>query len=517
MRFLRLSKKEYLWLLGILILYFIFRLPNLTYQPIFADEAIYIRWAQVIRAEPTLRFLPLTDGKTPLFMWLMIPFFKVFSDPLFAGRILSVFSGILTLAGAFLIGIKFFNKRVAFWAVFLLAITPFIVFFDRMALVDSMLAAFTVWSLALGLLLVKYQRIDLAMVLGYVIGGSILTKTPGFINIINLPLVLINFDWSTKNRDKRLLKIFGLFVLAILISFIIYNILRLGPGFTSLTSRNGDYVFSPTKLIENPLDPFIPHIKDLADWFIRLLGLPLTLLILYAIYLTAVKKSKTGIIILGWSLIPLMVELNFYRTFTARYVLSSIPPLVILAAFGLDNMVTKLSKVRWSYPGMVLVLLAYPLYFNFNLLANLNKVPLPQEERRGYLEDWTAGYGFKEIANFLDQKSKSGLVVVGTEGSFGTLPDGLQIYLDKNRQVIIIGGKATVSAQLRDAAKEHPTYFIANKSRYQVNSKAAQDLGLELIKEYPKLYNPGSKFPQDAILLFKVLEKVPTSSSIAKK
>ena len=70
--------------------YFALRLPNLTLQPIFADEAIYIRWAQVMRAEPTLRFLSLSDGKTPLFMWAMIPFLKVFSDPLFAGRFLSV-------------------------------------------------------------------------------------------------------------------------------------------------------------------------------------------------------------------------------------------------------------------------------------------------------------------------------------------------------------------------------------------------------------------------------------------
>ncbi|MBM3209681.1 hypothetical protein FJZ40_05350, partial [Candidatus Shapirobacteria bacterium] len=68
----------------ILALFFLFRLYDLTIIPVFADEAIYIRWAQVMRAEPTLRFLPLFDGKQPLFMWLVIPFLKLISDPLVA-------------------------------------------------------------------------------------------------------------------------------------------------------------------------------------------------------------------------------------------------------------------------------------------------------------------------------------------------------------------------------------------------------------------------------------------------
>ena len=105
MNFIRKHKLEFVLGLLIVILYFFLRLPNLTLQPIFADEAIYIRWAQVMKSEPTLRFLPLTDGKAPLFMWIMMPMFKIFDsdligvdDPLFAGRFLSVLSGFSTLA-----------------------------------------------------------------------------------------------------------------------------------------------------------------------------------------------------------------------------------------------------------------------------------------------------------------------------------------------------------------------------------------------------------------------------------
>lgn len=190
--------KENLGALGILgllgVIYFVIRLPHLTYQPIFADEAIYIRWAQVMRAEPTLRFVSLMDGKTPLFMWVMIPFFKLFADPLLAGRILSVLAGFFTVLGGLFIGWMLFNRRVGLWSAFLIVITPFFVFFDRMALVDSMLCAFSIWSIGIALLLIKKPRWDLAMILGYLMGGALLTKTPAFFYGGNYAAIYFDFS-----------------------------------------------------------------------------------------------------------------------------------------------------------------------------------------------------------------------------------------------------------------------------------------------------------------------------------
>ena len=95
--------------LGIFLLALFLRTYNIFSIPIFADEAIYIRWAQVMRAVASLRFLPLSDGKQPLFMWMMIPLLKVVTDPLVAGRILSVLSGLGALVGVFLLTIKLFG------------------------------------------------------------------------------------------------------------------------------------------------------------------------------------------------------------------------------------------------------------------------------------------------------------------------------------------------------------------------------------------------------------------------
>lgn len=486
-------------ILILLFIYFAIRLPNLTAQPIFADEAIYIRWAQVMKSEPTLRFLPLSDGKTPLFMWSMIPMFKIFEDPLFAGRILSVFSGLLTVLGVLAVGWFFFNRRVGLYAALIVVITPFFVFFDRMALVDSMLSAFTIWGIFLSLLLIKYPRFDLAMLLGYVLGAGFLTKTPAMFNIVTMPFSILAFNFADKMREKKIVKIFLLWVTAILITIGIYNILRLGPGFANLNSRNQDYVLDPTYLLIRPWDPFLPHFLDLVDWFPKLLGIPLLVLVLLGIFLSIWKRNRYVLALLFMSIVPLGIEMALLKTFTARYILFTMPHLMVIAAWGLDQLLTKLKFNPLIINALtVLVLVVWPSYFIYLLHTDIQKAPLPENERAGYLEEWTAGYGLKEVASYLEDLSHSKFLVVGTEGSFGTLPDGLQIYLDKNRNVAIIGGNATISAQIRNAAQEHPTFFVANRSRIEVHEER-----VELVKEFVKA--ESVKGEKDAILLFRVI------------
>ena len=119
------------------------RLPSLTLLPVFADEAIYLRWAQVMRAEPTLRFLPLSDGKQPLYMWLVMIFLRFEVDPLWLGRFVSVMAGLGTLVGLLFLSWLFFkDKKLCFLTVLFYAVLPYFVFFDRMALVDSLLLCF---------------------------------------------------------------------------------------------------------------------------------------------------------------------------------------------------------------------------------------------------------------------------------------------------------------------------------------------------------------------------------------
>lgn len=498
MRFLLKYKLELRILLIIIGIYFLLRLPNLTLQPIFADEAIYIRWAQVMRSESTLRFLPLSDGKTPLFMWTLMPVLKFIEDPLFAGRFLSVMSGLATLLGVFVLSWKVFSVRVALWSALIYAVVPYTVFFDRMALVDSMLSAFTIWAVFFAIWLAQSVRLDLAMILGFILGGAWLTKTPAFLNLLLLPLSILAFQ-NTKSDKYRLLRLLLYFSIAAIIALGAYNLLRLGPGFHLISSRNTDYVFALSELQGRPLDPFIPHFNDILDWFPSLLTVPILVSIVIGSWFVVKQKNRLGLVVLLWALVPLLISMAFLKTFTARYLLPPIPLLLIFAGYGVEKSLEMIKLVRLPKTAIALaILLVVPLHFNYQLLTSPPPTSLPKAERAGYFEMWTAGYGLEDIANYLIEKKNGGSVVVGTEGFFGTLPDGLYIYLDKSK-ISVVGSHASISAQIKDAAKSHQTFFVGNKNSLESIFPTGW-----LIKEYPKT-KPLGGTKQDSTVLYQVL------------
>ena len=139
-----MKRKHYLILAILLLFYFVLTLFKLTALPVFADESIYIRWTQLIIDDwQQYLFYPMNDGKTPLQMWLMIPFQFIFNNPLFAGRFLSVLTGaasIFTLAGiANKLQTNKNSQIIKYLTIFLSTILPFTFFHNRVALTDGLL------------------------------------------------------------------------------------------------------------------------------------------------------------------------------------------------------------------------------------------------------------------------------------------------------------------------------------------------------------------------------------------
>lgn len=500
-KFLQKQKWVIMTALGVSLVFFLIRFINLTILPVFADEAIYLRWSQVMRSEPTLRFLPLSDGKQPLFMWLTIPFLKIFSDPLLAGRYLSVLAGLGSLVGlAFLAWLLFKGKRISLMTGLFYTTIPFFVFFDRLALVDSLLAMFSIWLAVLSLLLINYQRWDLAMIAGMVLGGALLTKSPAIFFALFLPAALLFLSLKKKNNFLRIL---ALWVIVWVFGFGIYNfLLRLGPGFQMIAIRNKDYLFSFKEVLSHPLDPLKPHLGDLSSWFPNLLTWPIILLSLGGLLVGLKSKFRQTLFLLIWLLIPLLAQSVFAKVFTPRYILFTVWPFLIFTAFFLDWLWSRLKQKNWGLSVLLLVLLIPALRYDWQLLMNPEKAPLPRNLRSGHLEEWTAGYGLKESAEFFKEKAKSDKVFVGTEGFFGTLPDGLQIYLEGTPNIRVIGvgwPVVKVHPSLINSLVDNEVYLLVNQSRLNLLPQAN---GLVLIKKYPKAAWPDGH--RDKLLLFQL-------------
>ena len=471
-----------------LVLFFGLRLFDLTRIPVFVDEAIYIRWSQIMRNEPSLRFLPLSDGKQPLFMWATMPSLKLFTDPLIAGRLVSVFAGLVSLTGlAFLVFVTTGSLLPAATASLVYSVLPFSVFFDRMALADSLLAAFGLWSLALGVLLVKKARLDLALFLGFAIGLGLLTKSPAIFFYAWQPLLfLFLFDFSGGARSsfaRRLVKLLGSWLVVFLLSQAIYNILRLGPNFHLIGSRNQDYVFSFAEVLTHPLNPLIGNLKTTSFWLWFLLTPPLFLVSFLSFF---GKNKKLALTFFLVSLSALLAQAAIAKVYTSRYLLFAALPLIVPVTLGVWEVGERLKK----YWPVLFFFLLWPLILSALLILDPVRANLPYDMRSGYLEEWTAGWGQKEIATYLIQKAKAGQkIIVGTDGFFGTLPDGLVIYTQGQPGITVIGGSPAITSlpeSLTDSLKDkaNTVYLVANASR--VKLPPAELSRLELVAEYPK-------------------------------
>ncbi len=482
--------------LAVICLYFFTRLQHLDAIPVFGDEAIYIRWSQIIKNEETLRFIPQTDGKQPLFMWLTSISLRLITDPLIAGRLVSVVAGFFTMVGIFLtvsIYPSFFEQsfnpvnfiknslKRNFYLGWLSAIIyiflPFSFFFDRLAVPDNLLSAFGIWSLFFSLLLAKFKRLDLSLILGMILGLAWLTKSPAvyFIALSFGTFIILNLDH---------LKLIYLPIISAILAFLIYNILRLGPQFQMIALRNRDYIWPLSEIIKHPLDPFKSHFGSALTIFIQYLSWPILIfaligLVLYFFY----QKNTHFLIVIAWVLLPLLANSAVARVFTARYILFILPPLVVLLTIGLSIWFSRyLSKTIF-----ILLLLILNIIWIKRLSLNPFDFKLPSTET-GYLQNWTSGWGIKPASDYLKTRSQQANIIVGTEGSFGTLPDGLQIYTDGTPQLTVIGqglGFTQIPSSLVDARKfGDEVYLLLNKSRLTLSSQDQDKL--VLVQSYPK-------------------------------
>jgi hypothetical protein len=100
-----------------------------------------------------------------------------------------------------------------------------------------------------------------------------------------------------------------------------------------------------------------------------------------------------------------------------------------LAGLGLSRLKT------W----LVALLLALPLAISVWYIYSPKNAPMPYDMATGYYQEWTAGWGQKEVADYLIDLHKQGKkIVVFTEGFFGTLPDGIQIYTQSYSNLTVV-------------------------------------------------------------------------------
>lgn len=449
-------------LVFILLLAFLLRALNLIGLPIFTDEAIYVRWTQIANWDPNWRFISLTDGKQPLFIWLSIISQRIFSDPLFAGRFVSALAGVFTSLGIYFLGKELFNKKTALLAAFIWAVFPFALWHDRLAMMDSLLTCFFAWGYYLEILLAKRLKLDIALLLGVVIGAGMLTKSSAQFLLYLLPFSLLLVRIKFKFPNKKLFRWLKLAAVVVFSALLINSVQRLSPFYYIVGLKNLTFLYSTNEILSfgiwKGILRFWGNARSLSSW----LAVYSNTLLVFALipFLEYKKKWREKLLLLIYFFLPFLALAFFAKIIYARFMLFMTIPLIILAGEGLN----KIFRIKKSLlpTAICLILFSYIFYFDFQIVFNQINAPLPANDRGQYIDDWPAGWGVKEVSALLAQKAAGEKIVLGTEGTFGLTPAAFEIYLKDNPNIEIKGFWPISDgiSWLKEKSLEKPTFLV---------------------------------------------------------
>ena len=491
-------KRRNLILGGLLVAAYLFtRTLNLTILPIFTDEAIYLRWGQIGLRDASHRFLSLEDGKQPLFIWLMYPMLKIFSDPLVAGRMVSVVAGLVSLVGLMLLAKVLFGKKAIIPTAVLYIISPYFLFYDRIGLYDSLTNAFAIWALFFQVLLVTTLRLDIALLLGFTIGGGLLTKSPAQFSLFLLPASLLLFNWHKKDQLKRLSKWAGLAIISAVIAILFSWIIKLSPLQHMVAQKNLTFILSFGDFLKDPFSRVIGNLRGLTNWLTSYLTWPWVIGLIASFWLGLKQSPRKTLLLLAWFLLPFVALAAFAIVLYPRFTLFMSFPLLLVLAYGLTQLKDKL-KNKFLLLTSYLLLLIYPLYFSSQLLINPINAPLPSADRQQFIDDWPAGYGINEVVQFAREQAQKEPIFIATEGTFGLTPYALTIYLqgtqnleikgywpisDGIEEIVTVAQEKTTYVLFKDTQEPNPNWPLEFVAGYR---KGKSDVFMKLYRVTPQ-------------------------------
>jgi len=466
---------------SIIFLFFFLRLYHLKQLPIFVDEAIYARWAQLGWYDGSLRLVSLEDGKQPLFIWLTTITMNFIYNPVAAIRIVSVMAGLTTVIGLFLLSFELFKNRwISLLSSLLYALYPFAIVINRMGIYESLVGAFLVWFAYFAIILVRKSRLDIALILGLVLGGSLLTKSSGFINIYLSPLALLLLPKGKINK-KHLLKLALLGLVTIGMGFLCYSSLLLSNKFYMISEKDALFTYHIRELLPyHAFEKWDNNIINFLNWTVSYFTLPLFCFV--AISFFKRERYKEKLLLLLWFLIPFLSLALFSRMPNPRYLFPLTLTLLPLAAFGLHNLYSL--KKRWVFWGALCLTVGFLSFYNYKILTDFANSPIPKEDIEQYSEGFSSGQGMREVVTFLQTEAQKQPIIIATEGTYGSLPTTvIQIYFIHNTQTELYAFNILpkrLDKQLYQKAKEKSVYLIFNQTQ------SVRDWPLELITKYKK-------------------------------
>lgn len=464
---------------GLIGLFFITRLIGILNLPMFTDEAIYIHWAKLAWKDASWRFVSLTDGRQPLQTWATIPFLKLIDDPLLAGRMFGVMSGLFGFVGFMILAGYLFGKKTAYIGGFLYLLNPYFLFYDRMAMVDSAVSAFFTWSLLGTLLLLRFPRLDIAIIYGLIIGLGSLSKSTARVFLLVPALIPIIWYWGDTKKIRKTINYYLLLGVVAAFMIALYNIQRLSPFMHFIEGKNLTFVRTIPQFLASPFDPLIHNLLTIPEYVGVESAFLLPIFGIIGLIVMAKKNLRLSLFLGASVLVPFGIIASLAIVLFPRYLMFLVIPLFLGMLYLVQN-----TRYRMFVIVLYCISVAYPLWA---IYFNLNKLYLPPIDRGQYIEGVTTGYGIPDIVERIKNDAQGEkFVYVFTEGTFGLLPYALDIYTTYDYPTIRYEARWPLKDEdftyARELKKKGNIVYFVFAEREEFNT----EWGLRLVRRYRK-------------------------------
>ena len=420
-------------LLVLLALYFLLRLTNLTLLPIFNDEAGYLDWGWRETHIPGALYYSLYDAKQPLLLWIFGVSEIVFTDPLFAGRIVSVIFGAFLLLAIYLLAKILFNKKVAVISSILYIFVPIFVFFDRQALMESSIGAIGALSSYFFMMLLTTHAKRYAYYSGILLGLGFFIKSSGLIFIITYFFLSFFVLLKSKNKTEEMKYLTIVICMILATTFLLF----INPQFWSSLPLNLRFSFTISELLRFPFATWLNNARANLEISFFYLTPFIFISSLIGLYLILMTKKRKALIFIMWIILPLLFQTIFARATSQRYLVSYLPLLLIPASYFFQIIIEKKKSYGLALLGFSLlapIILTSILIFKPPLYFLIMEKTNPYWDS-GYLRSFTSGYGIVEVKNYIEKNSGNDKVFVGFAINTGNPESAMLAYFYKNERI----------------------------------------------------------------------------------
>lgn len=345
------------------------------------------------------------------------------------------------------------------YTLLLIALCPFLILFDTLALAESPVTACFTLALYLSLLFSQKPTLAKGILLGAVVATGWWYKST---MLLAVPLVFFTLLINWKQWAATWQVVVSWVICGVLTAFALMVPVLFNPNIDySKTMTAIVRTRTLMQILATPPDQWFNNAQAIVSWLLAFVG-PVAVIV-FCIALWQFWKKREVQVLALWIFGPIFIEYMLLTSLTARYLAVSSVPLLLLAALWLSyckkRVIVYAVIVSVAFEGVLLSF--FPLQF----YSILKPLPAARLDFSQYVTGWTSGWGVSEAVGYLTRQSAKQPIVVFVRLDSGNPEDAVLSYMTREHIPVFY------LEQMKEVAgfgvfNNRPWYFVSRGNQY---------------------------------------------------